>query len=96
MIPSVFAAVLCGAALGALSGGLSRWALKKALAASEAAFYSIFVGGIFLRLALVVAAVCLLRHERYIIVIAFAASLILVQMFFEAFPLKYNGIKRDS
>jgi len=96
VIGSALAAAVYGAALGALSGGASRWALKKALAASEAVFYSVFVGGIFLRLIVLVAAVCLLRHEKYIITIAFAASLILVQMVFEAYPLKYNGIKRDS
>jgi len=96
VINSPLAAGLYGAALGAIGGGASRWALKRALAASEAVFYSVFVGGIFLRLAVLVAAVCLLRHEKYIITIAFAASLILVQMIFEAYPLKYNGIKRDS
>lgn len=96
MISSVPAAVCYGAALGLLSGGASRWALKRALDAPEAVFYSVFVGGIFCRLALLAAAVCLLRHEKYIIIAAFVVPLILVQMAFEAFPLKKNGIKRNS
>lgn len=96
MINSVLAAGSCGAALGAALGWISRRALSRALTAPEAVFYSVFVGGIFCRLAVLLAAVCLLRHEKYIIIIAFAAALILVQMAFEAFPLKYNGIKRNS
>ena len=96
MINSAPAAVFCGAALGAASGWISRRALASALAASDTVFYSVFTGGIFCRLAVLAAAVCLLRHEKHIITIAFAASLILVQMIFEAFPLKFNGIKRDS
>jgi hypothetical protein len=96
VIPSPAAAAAGGAALGAASGWLSRLALKRALGSSEAVFYSVFVGGIFCRLGLLVGAVCLLRFEKCTIIISFAAALIVVQMLFEAFPLKKNGIKRDS
>ncbi|HAT73321.1 MAG TPA: hypothetical protein DCS63_10960 [Elusimicrobia bacterium] len=96
MINSTPAAVLYGAALGAMVGWATRLALGRGLKAPEAVFYSVFVGGIFIRLFVLVAAVCLLRHEKYIIIIAFAVSQILVQTIFEAFPLKYNGIKRNS
>ena len=90
MIGSPWTAALYGALAGALAGWLSRLALKKALPSSDAVFYSVFVGGIFARLALLIAAVCLLRHEKYIIIAAFASSLIIVQMVFEAFPLKHG------
>jgi hypothetical protein len=96
MIGSAAAAAVYGGVLGALSGGVSRWALGRVLNSSETIFYSVFVGGVFCRLLVLTAAVCLLRHEKYIIIISFAASLILVQMVFEAFPLKHNGIKRNS
>jgi hypothetical protein len=43
-----------------------------------------------------VAAVCLLRKERYIIIIAFAAAVILVQTAFELVPLRKNGSERNS
>jgi hypothetical protein len=89
-------AVMYGAALGAASGWFSRLALKRALAASVTVFYAVFIGGIFCRLALLVAAICLLRHEKYIIIAAFALSLIIVQMLFEVFPLKRNGTERNT
>jgi hypothetical protein len=54
------------------------------------------VGGIFCRLALLIAAVCLLRHERYIIIVAFSLSLIAVQTLFEVFPLVKNGPERNT
>ena len=90
MIGSPWTAVLYGALAGTAAGWLSRQALKKALSSSDAVFYSVFVTGIFARLALLIAAVCLLCHEKYIIVVAFASSLIIVQMVFEAFPLKHG------
>lgn len=88
-------AALYGALLGAAAGCLSRLALKRVIRASDPAFYSVFVGGIFARLGLLAAAVWLLRHEKYIIIILFAACMIVVQMLFEVFPLKH-GPKSDS
>lgn len=88
--------ILCGAALGALSGWGSRLALKKALQASDKVFYLVFTSGIFLRFALLLAAICMLRHQKVILIISFTVPFILVQMAFEAFPLKHNGIKRNS
>ena len=96
MIHSAAAGALYGAAYGAALGWASRLALKKALHSSDAAFFSVFVGGIFARLAALAAAVCLLRHEKYIIIVSFAAAMILVQMAFELVPLHKNGIKRNS
>ncbi len=95
MIGSPWAAALYGSLAGAMAGWLSRLALKRVLNSGDAAFYSVFVGGIFARLALLTAAVCLLRHEKYIIIIAFTSSLIIVQMVFEVFPLKH-GTKRNT
>ncbi len=88
-------AALCGGAVGALSGWLSRLALKRVLGASDTVFYSVYGAGLLARLLLLVGAVCLLRHESYTIIVLFSAALILVQTFFEAFPLKH-GTKRDS
>ncbi len=96
MINSIPAVVLCGAALGALSGWGSRLALKKVLDSSDKVFYLVFTSGFFLRFALLLAAICVLRHEKVILTISFTGSFILVQMAFEAFPLKHNGIKRNS
>lgn len=95
MIGSAWTAALYGALAGTLFGWLSRRALKRVLNSGDAVFYSVFVGGIFARLALLAAAVCLLRHEKYIIILAFASSLIMVQMGFEVFPLKH-GTKRNT
>ena len=95
MIGSPWLAVLYGVLAGAASGGLSRLAVRRVLASSHLVFFSVYAGGLFLRFLLLAAGVFFLRHERYIIIIAFAASLIVVQTAFEAFPLK-NGIKRNS
>ena len=89
-------AVLGGAAAGACNGALARWSLGKALRRADTVFYSVFVGGIFYRLLFLAAAVWLLRAEKYIIIAAFTASLIAVQLVFEAVPLKQHGIKRNS
>lgn len=89
-------AALYGALTGALSGWASRLALKRVLNSGAAVFYAVFVAGVLARLALLAAAVCLLRHEKHIMIALFAVPLILVQMVFEAFPLKKNGIKRNS
>ncbi len=88
MISSPWTAALLGACAGALTGAASRLALKRVLRAPDRVFYSVFVSGIFGRLALTLGAVCLLRHEKYIIIIPFAAAMIAVQMLFEAFPLE--------
>lgn len=95
MIASPALAALYGALYGALSGWLSRLALKRVINSSDTVFYSVFVGGIFARLGLLAGAICLLRHERYIIIILFAACMIIVQMFFEVFPIRH-GTKRNS
>ncbi|MDD5210696.1 MAG: hypothetical protein PHV36_15015 [Elusimicrobiales bacterium] len=95
MIGSPWTAVLYGAALGALSGWLSRLALKRVLRSSDKVFYSVYGAGLAARFAVVLGAVWLLRHEKYIITVLFAVSLILVQMVFEAFPLKH-GTKTDT
>ena len=95
MIPSAPQAAVYGALLGALAGWLSRLALKKVINSSDAVFYSVFVGGIFARLALLATAILMLRHEKHIIIILFAACMILVQMFFEVFPIKH-GTKRNT
>jgi len=88
MIRTVSAAICCGAALGAATGGLSRLAHKRTLASPVPVFFAVFAGGMLFRLAALLAGVCLLRHERYIIIIGFSAALILVQMAFELVPLK--------
>lgn len=91
----VWAAALCGALTGAVSGWLSRLAVGRVLNSSHAVFFSVYAAGFFLRFLLLAAGVFFLRHERYIIIAAFAVPLILVQTAFEAFPLK-NGTKRNS
>lgn len=90
MIPSLPAAAFYGALCGALTGWASRSALKLVLGSSDKVFYSVFVGGVFVRLGLLAAAVCLLRHEKYIITATFAACMILVQTAFEAFPVRHG------
>ena len=96
MIDTPWAAAAAGLAAGAFNGALARWSLRKALNAGDLAFYGVFAGGMLYRLAFLVASVWLLRSEKYIIIIAFAASLIAVQLVFTAVPLKQNGIKRNS
>lgn len=95
MIPSAAHAALYGALAGALTGWLSRLALKRVINSSDSVFYSVFVGGIFARLGLVAGSICLLRRENYTIIVIFAACMIIVQMFFEAFPIKH-GTKRNT
>ncbi len=77
-------AIAYGAALGALSGWGSRLALKKVLNSPDNKFYLVFTAGFFVRLAVLIAAVCMLRHEKGILIISFTGSFILVQMIFEA------------
>jgi len=96
LINNIPLVLVCGAALGALSGWGSRLAMKRALNSSDKVFYLVFTTGIFIRLGLLTLLICLLRHEKGIIIISFTVSFILVQMAFEAFPLKHNGIKRNS
>ena len=92
-IPAV---ILGGALLGTLSGWGSRLALQKVLRSSDKIFYLVFTSGFFLRFALLLAGICMLRHQKVILIVSFTVSFILVQMAFEAFPLKKNGIKRNS
>jgi hypothetical protein len=96
MIASAWVAVLLGAAAGACVGAASRFALKRVLGSCDQVFFSVFGAGMLVRLALVAGAVCLLRHEKYIIIILFAVAMIVVQTLFEAFPLKKNGPERNS
>ncbi|HBA61675.1 MAG TPA: hypothetical protein DCZ92_12840 [Elusimicrobia bacterium] len=96
MMESPWAAFLWGCAAGVFNGGLTRWALKRTLASSDAVFYSVFIGGILGRLCFLAAAVWLLRNEKYIIVIPFIAGLLAAQFFFEVVPLKRDGIKRNT
>lgn len=95
MIGSPALAALYGALAGALTGWLSRLALKKVIDSSDTVFYSVFVGGIFARLLALAGVICALRHEKYIIIVLFSACMILVQMFFEIFPVKH-GTKRNT
>lgn len=95
MTGSAWTAVFCGALAGAVSGWLSRLAVGRVLNSSHLAFFSVYAAGLFLRLLLLGAGVFFLRHEKYIIIAAFAAPLIVMQTAFEAFPLK-NGLKRNS
>lgn len=88
-------AALCGALAGAAAGWLSRLALKRVINSADKVFYSVFVGGIFVRLGLLAAAICLLRAEKYIIIILFAACMVAVQTVFEVFPIKH-GPKSDT
>ena len=96
MINSVWTAVFFGLAAGAFNGALARWALKKTLNSPDAVFYSVFAGGLLYRLVFLAGSVWFLRREKYIIIVPFAVSLILVQLIFEAVPIKKNGIKRDT
>lgn len=96
MMVTAWAAAAAGIAAGAFNGALARWSLGKALNSGDMVFYSVFAGGMLYRLAFLVASVWLLRNEKYIIVVVFAASLIAVQLVFETVPLKQNGIKRNS
>lgn len=88
-------AALYGALAGTAAGWATRLALRRVLHSSNSAFYAVFVCGFFARLCLLAAAVWLLRHEKYIIIILFAACMVAVQTLFEVFPLKH-GPKSDS
>lgn len=96
MIDSVWPAILSGLAAGAFNGALARWSLKKTLNSPDAVFYCVFAGGLLYRLVFLASSVWFLRREKYIIIIPFAVSLILVQLIFEVVPIKKNGIKRDT
>ena len=92
---SLRTAVLAGLAAGVFNGALTRWSLKKTLNSRDAVFYSVFACGLFYRLCFLAASIWILRREKYIIIVPFVVSLILVQLVFEAVPLT-NGIKRDT
>lgn len=90
MIGSPWEAALYGALVGALAGWLSRRALKRFLNASDKVFYLAFGAGMLARFLLLLLCIWFLRHEKYIIISSFAFAMILVQMLFEAFPLKHG------
>lgn len=85
-----------GLVAGLFNGGLTRWALQRALKSTDAAFYTAFAGGMLYRFAFLIVTVWLLRHESYIIVLPYAACLIAAQFIFEIIPLKRNGPERNS
>ena len=93
---SPWTAALAGLAAGAINGALARAALKKALARTDSVFYGVFAAGVLYRVFFLAAAVWLLRRENYIIIVPFAASLILSQLTFAVVPLKKHGTERDS
>ena len=88
--------MLLGVAAGVFNGALTRWSLKRTLNSPDRVFYSVFGCGLLYRLAFLAGAVWFLRREKYIIIVPFAVSLILVQLIFEAVPVKNNGIKRNT
>lgn len=94
-ITSVWIAAAAGAAAGTFNGAVCRWAMSRALVASNAAFFSAFAGGLLYRLVFLAASVWSLRSEKYIIILAFALPLIALQVVFEVVPLKTNGTERN-
>lgn len=95
MTHSAAAAMAGGLLAGCAVGAISRLALKRAMRASNAAFFGVFAAGMVFRLIALLAALWPLRHERYIIIIAFAGAMIAAQTAFELVPLKENGTKRN-
>ena len=93
---NIAAVILSGALFGTLSGWGSRLALRKVLLSSDKVFYLVFTSGFFIRFAPLLGGICMLRRQKVILIVSFTVSFILVQMAFEAFPLKKNGIKRNS
>lgn len=97
MLDSFPTAILLGFACGTVNGALTRWTLKKTLSSPDTVFYSVFAAGLLYRLCFLIGSVWLLRREKYIIVVSFTVSLILVQLVFEVVPIgDNNGAKRDS
>lgn len=77
------AAALIGAACGAFNGLLAGAVMRRAVAASQPVFFAAFVAGFFYRLIFLLGALWLLRNEKYIIIVAFAAAMIAVQLILE-------------
>ncbi|MDT8287656.1 MAG: hypothetical protein RQ748_11140 [Elusimicrobiales bacterium] len=76
-------AALLGALCGAFNGLLAGAVMKRAVAASQNVFFAAFVAGFFYRLLFLLGSLWLLRNEKYIIIVAFAAALIAVQLILE-------------
>jgi vacuolar-type H+-ATPase subunit I/STV1 len=70
--------------------------MRRALGASQPAFFGAFVAGFFYRFLFLLGSVWLLRNEKYIITIAFASAMIIVQLVFEAVPLSGPWISKKS
>ena len=91
MMDSAWTAAVWGAAFGVCNGWASRFALRKALRAPDAVFYSVFAAGFLWRLAFLAGSVWFLRDKKYIILLPFAAALIFTQFVFGAVPLRKDG-----
>jgi len=76
-------AALLGALCGVFNGLLAGAVMRRAVAASQPVFFAAFVAGFFYRLLFLLGALWLLRNEKYIIIVAFAAALILAQLILE-------------
>jgi hypothetical protein len=76
-------AALLGALCGTFNGLLSGFVMSRAAAASQPVFFAAFVAGFFYRLLFLLGSLWLLRNEKYIIIIAFAAALIITQLILE-------------
>lgn len=96
MIWSALRAAAAGLAAGLFNGALTRWALQRALRSTDAAFYAAFAGGMVYRFLFLIVTIWYSRHERYIIVLPYAACLIAAQFVFEVIPLQRNGPERDT
>ncbi len=76
-------AALLGALCGIFNGLLAGFVMRRAVAASQPVFFAAFVAGLFYRLLFLLGALWLLRSEKYIIIVAFAAALIFAQLIIE-------------
>lgn len=95
MIRSAVEAAAVGLVAGLFNGGLTRWALQRALNSTDAAFYTAFAGGMLYRFLFLIVTIWYLRHEKYIIILPYAVFLIAAQFIFEVIPLKRNGPERN-
>jgi hypothetical protein len=76
-------AALLGAVCGTFNGLLAGFVMRRAVKASQPVFFAAFVAGFFYRLLFLLASLWLLRNEKYIIIVAFAAALIFAQLILE-------------
>ncbi len=77
------AAALLGALCGVFNGLLAGFVMRRAVPASQPVFFAAFVAGFFYRLLFLLGSLWLLRNEKYIIIVAFAAALIAAQLILE-------------